>query len=87
MEMHYVYIIYSQEKSLYYKGYSTRPYIRLEEHNEGLSRYTKDKGSWELVFLQSFSTKKEALKREKSLKHANSEYLQWVILQSYNIVG
>ena len=87
MEIHYVYIIYSKARSLYYKGYSTRPYARLEEHNGGLSRYTKEKGPWELVFLQSFSTKKEALQREKSLKRANPKYLRWVILQSYNLVA
>ena len=61
-------MIYSSSRNLYYKGYSMRPYIRLLEHNEGKSRYTKDKGPWELVFLQVFSTKTEALKREKSLK-------------------
>ena len=46
MEKHYAYIIYSMSKDLYYKGYSTRPYVRLKEHNEGLSRYTKNRGPW-----------------------------------------
>ena len=87
MEKHYVYIIYSDSRNLYYKGYSKRPYVRLLEHNEGKSKYTKDKGPWELIFLQVFSTKSEALKREKSLKRSNSKYLMWVIQQDYNIVG
>ena len=63
-----------------------RPYIRLIEHNEGKSRYTKDRGPWELIFLQEFSTKSEALKREKSLKRSNMKYLKWVIQQSYNMI-
>ncbi|NQU33009.1 MAG: GIY-YIG nuclease family protein, partial [Bacteroidetes bacterium] len=47
--------------------------------------YTKNKGPWELVFIQEFQNKKDALVREKSLKRANSKYLLWVIQQPYNI--
>ena len=87
MGKHYVYIIYSNSRNLYYNGYSKRPYNRLIEYNEGKSRYTKDKGPWELVFLQEFSTKYEALIREKSLKRSNSKYLNWVIQQDNNIIA
>ena len=87
MKKHYTYIIYSKSHNIYYKGYSTRPYERLKEHNARLSRYTKDKGPWKLVFLQLFPTKQEALKREKSLKHVNKNYLLWIMLQPYNIIG
>ena len=86
MTEYYVYIIYSERNNIFYKGYSEQPYKRLEEHNNGLSRFTKDKGPWKLVFLQRFDTKSEALKREKMLKRANSKYLHWVIKQDYNII-
>ena len=85
MKEHYVYIIYSKTNDLYYKGYSLQPYKRLIEHNEDLSRYTKNKELWELVFIQSFETKTEALIREKSLKRSNLKYLKWVIQQPYNL--
>jgi len=84
---HYVYIIYSRTSDIYYKGYSTRPYERLKEHNDGKSRYTSRKGPWELVYLIIFSTKREALQKEKSLKRTNRNYLEWLIQQPDNLVG
>ena len=63
------------------------PRKRLQYHNNNLSRYTSGKGSWELVFIQEFENKKDALVREKSLKRSNSSYLLWVIQQPYNIVN
>ena len=51
MEKHYVYIIYSSINDIYYKGYSTKPYDRLIEHNNDKSRYTKLRGVWKLVYM------------------------------------
>jgi putative endonuclease len=84
---HFVYIIYSHSHNIYYKGYSTRPYVRLEEHNEGKSRYTKGKGPWKLVYLESLTTKREALIRERSLKKANRQYIEWLIEQPEILVN
>jgi putative endonuclease len=72
---HYVYIIFSASHDIYYKGYSSRPYERLKEHNEDKSRYTSGKGPWSLVFLFEFHTKMDALQKEKSLKIANRKYI------------
>jgi putative endonuclease len=49
---------------------------RLWQHNQGFSRYTKNKGPWQLVYCKPFPTKKEALMAEKKLKKAGSDYLQ-----------
>jgi putative endonuclease len=65
--MHYAYIIYSESFDVFYKGYSYRPFVRLEEHNDDKSSYTKGKGPWELVYLEGFKNKADALKREKQL--------------------
>ncbi|NOX87125.1 MAG: GIY-YIG nuclease family protein [Chlorobi bacterium] len=83
---HFVYIIYSQTYDIYYKGYSIRPFDRLNEHNNNESRYTSGKGPWELVFVQEFATKKEALQREKALKRANRDYIKWLIKQPSNLL-
>ena len=66
--LHYVYIIYSSTYDIFYKGYSLKPEARVIQHNDNKSRYTKNKGPWELRFKQSFETKTEALIRERSLK-------------------
>lgn len=68
---YFVYIIYSSKNNIYYKGYSENLQKRLREHNEGLSRFTSDKGTWELVWFKEFETKKEALKEEKRIKKLN----------------
>jgi putative endonuclease len=65
---HYVYIIQSVSKEIYYKGYSLNPLGRLRQHNNNESRFTSHKGPWVLIFIQSYSTKKEALIRERKLK-------------------
>jgi len=54
--MHYVYIIYSPSHAVYYKGESATPYTRQDFHNAGLSRYTKGKGPWQLVYVEEFPT-------------------------------
>jgi len=101
MEEYYVYIIHSQQKDIFYKGYTQYPEKRLFEHNNGLSRYTKGKGPWKLVYLEKFTkgkgpwklvylekfkTKREALIRERQLKKANCNYLRWLIQQDCNLL-
>ena len=66
-----VYIIYSSKNNIYYKGYSENLQNRLREHNEGFSRFTSDKGPWDLVWHKEFETKKEALIEEKRIKKLN----------------
>ncbi|MBI1835871.1 MAG: GIY-YIG nuclease family protein [Flavobacteriia bacterium] len=68
MENFYTYIIYSKVFDKYYKGFSTNPKQRLVQHNLGESKYTSNFRPWELVHIETFTTKKEALIREKKLK-------------------
>ena len=83
---HFVYIIFSDKYNIFYKGYSSRPFKRVEEHNNGLSRYTKNKRPWKLVFLQKFDNKKDALIKENQLKRANKKYIFWIINQDCNLL-
>ena len=84
---HYVYMIYSEKAKIIYKGYSLNPIERLRQHNNNESKFTSNKGEWKLIFVQEFETKTQALKREKQLKRANSDYLKWCIEQPFNIVS
>ncbi|HET8838915.1 MAG TPA: GIY-YIG nuclease family protein [Flavobacteriaceae bacterium] len=81
---HFVYIIHSSTLSIFYKGYSLFPFARLVAHNSNKSRYTRNKGPWELVFLQSFATKREALIRERSLKKYSHSQLEELIVSAKN---
>ena len=67
----YVYILQSEKDSSFYKGFSENPYLRLLEHNSGLSTYTKTKIPWKLVYIEECADKSTALSRERNLKKAD----------------
>jgi putative endonuclease len=81
--MYYVYIIYSKDFDVYYKGFSENVAQRLLYHNENRSRYTSNKGIWKLVYskAKAFETKKEALIEELRLKKLNRKSIE-VLIQS-----
>jgi putative endonuclease len=77
--MFYCYIIYSETHNKYYKGFTENPDKRLQQHNNGESRFTKNFIPWKLVFIQSFENKADALKREKVLKkYSHAQILQLI---------
>ncbi len=65
-----VYVLYSVEYEKYYVGLTTDIARRLEEHNLGKTSSTKGFRPWEVVYFETFATRKEARKREKYLKTA-----------------
>ena len=77
--MFYVYIIYSQELDVYYKGFTENVEKRIDAHQLGLSRYTSKASDWELVYVANFSTKREALIEEKRIKRLNKVSLEKLI--------
>ena len=66
--MHYVYVIKSSQFGSYYIGSTGNLFKRLEEHNKNRSKFTKNKGPWQLVYKEKVNTKASALKREKQIK-------------------
>jgi len=52
----------------YYVGYSQDPQKRLEDHNDGRSRYTSGKRPWIKVYQEEYQTKSETIMRERFLK-------------------
>jgi putative endonuclease len=65
----YVYLLRSNRDGRFYVGWTTDVERRLQQHNEGKSRYTKSRGPWELVATEVFEDKDLAKKRERTLKH------------------
>ncbi len=84
---YFVYILQSEQLGIYYKGFTAYPDLRLDEHNNGKSRYTSGKGPWKMVYLERMTDKRLALIREKQLKRVNSNYINWLIKQECNIVS
>ncbi|OIO38528.1 MAG: hypothetical protein AUJ71_02895 [Candidatus Omnitrophica bacterium CG1_02_49_16] len=65
----YVYVLRNLKKGLHYLGWTTDLQRRFDAHNNGLNPSTKNKGPYELLGYETYSTIEEAKKREQVLKH------------------
>jgi putative endonuclease len=81
----YVYVIYSDQSNLFYKGSTSDIEKRMFEHNNDLERYTARKGPWKLVVLERYDSKGAAPIREKALKKCKAEYFHWLSMQPQNL--
>ena len=70
--MYFVYIIKSLIVSRYYIGSTENVDRRLSDHNSGKVKSTKAYKPWEIVYLERFDIKSDALKREKQIKSYRS---------------
>ena len=77
--MWYIYIIKSQVTTDYYKGISEDVYRRLEEHNTGLSNFTKSGIPWVLVYFRQMESKRDAIIEERRIKRLNRRALEKMI--------
>lgn len=65
---HYAYMLRCADGTIY-SGYTTDPCRRTAEHNSGRgAKFTRSRLPVELVYLESFDTKSQALKCEAALK-------------------
>lgn len=65
---HHTYLLKCSDNTLYC-GYTNDIDNRIKVHNSGKgAKYTKTRLPTELVYLESFDTKSEALKREWAIK-------------------
>jgi putative endonuclease len=80
---YYVYILHSEKDGSYYIGHTADLDERIQRHNLGKSSYTKAKVPWKLVYREVFTTRSEATKREKEIKHMKSrEYVEQLVTAS-----
>jgi putative endonuclease len=84
---YFVYIIRSEKTGVFYKGYTSYPALWLDEHNNGQSRYTANKGPWKMVYLEKMPDKRTALIRERQIKRVNPTYINRLIRQGTNIIS
>ena len=74
--MFYVYVLINTKSKLYI-GHTNSIERRIIEHNSGLSPYTKNRGPWNIICSETFTTRGEAMKREKFFKSGKGrEYLK-----------
>ncbi len=58
-----------------YVGLTDNVERRLEEHNAGISYFTKQHRPWKVIYTEELNTLLEARKREKYLKSASGRRL------------
>ena len=64
-----VYVLYSRNFDKIYIGYTGDLENRLLSHNKLATKgWTIKFRPWEIIYTEEYSTKKEAIKREKELK-------------------
>ena len=82
----YAYILRCSDGSLY-SGRTNDPQKRLKAHNNGTaSKYTRSRRPVEMVHLEQFETKSEAMKRECAIKKLTRDKKLALIQSDTNII-
>lgn len=82
MNSNYTYIVKCADGSLY-TGWTNNLEKRIQDHNSGKgAKYTKSRRPVVLVYYEIFSTKKEAMKREYSIKQLSRKQKEKLIALS-----
>ncbi len=63
-----VYILKNSLTYRHYIGCTNDVPRRLDEHNRGQTKSTKQKGEWLMIYKEEYLTEKEAKTREKMIK-------------------
>jgi putative endonuclease len=66
----YVYVLQSDLDKKFYTGITQDLMKRIEEHNSGISKATKTRVPFKLVYYEFCLNHKDAMKRERYLKTA-----------------
>ena len=75
--MYYTYVLYSPKFDKIYIGRTDNLDKRFERHNLGLVRSTKAYIPWNLIHIELFKTRSEAIKRERELKsHKGRDFIR-----------
>ena len=66
--MYYVYILKSKKTGTYYTGYTQDLKNRLQYHNSGKTKSLWRRRPLEIIRVEEYATKPEALRRERHIK-------------------
>ena len=66
--MYYLYVLQSESSGRRYIGHTSDFTQRLGQHNNGITKSTKNRGPWKIVYREEYPTKAEAARRERLLK-------------------
>ena len=86
--MYTVYVLYSPSHQKIYVGFTSNLEQRMISHNQkGVKGYTSKFRPWQVLFTECFSTKHEAMKREKALKQGKGREYIWNIIKKKGLIS
>ena len=68
----HAYVLRSQSTGRFYVGHTENLTRRIVEHNNNRTTSLKNRGPWELVYSEEYSTRSEASRRERQIKQMKS---------------
>lgn len=66
--MFFTYVLRSKKDSKFYAGFTKNIEQRLDQHNKGKVKSTKNRRPFTLIYYEACLNKNDAIKREKYLK-------------------
>ena len=66
--MYYVYVFRIKKTGKHYVGQTENLTKRLEKHSRGETKSMKNRGEFEMVYVEKCSTRSDAMRREKEIK-------------------
>ena len=81
--MGFFYVLRSELDYSLYFGSTDNLKRRFKEHNEGRSKYTKNKRPWKLIYYEACLNKEDAKRREKYFKKTQGRRLLKRRLKEY----
>ncbi|WP_414684717.1 GIY-YIG nuclease family protein [Mucilaginibacter sp.] len=82
--MFYTHILQSEKSGRYYIGHSADLEARLQRHNTGKVKATKNKGPWVLKHYEQYDTKGEANSPELYIKSMKSRVYMEKLLAGFS---
>ena len=74
--MFIVYVLQSKKDLSFYIGFTSDIKKRIDEHDKGLSKSTKHKRPWVLIYCEIYRTRKDAVGRELKLKRHKNAWIK-----------
>jgi len=72
--MYYFYVLWSDSKSAFYKGYSSNLKQRIKQHNKGSVKSTSYGKPWKLIYYEAYVSETLAREREKIMKQRGNTW-------------
>lgn len=72
--MFYVYLLKSEKDNKQYIGFASDLKLRVQKHNDGMVKSTRNRRPLELIYYEAYKSKKDALMRERQLKRFAKGY-------------